>query len=198
MNQRIVFLTFFSVVFFFVSGCNKNTSDERAENGQQQSASQETGTTPSVLGEYLSVQASNSETAPNLHWKDAQGNNVTLSSYTEKLTLVNFWATWCGPCKMETPDMVEVQTELRTKGVKFLGISADTGPSANEDVKEFINHFQLPYPVIIDRDEEIQSAFGNVRAYPTTFLVNKEGKIVSQWIGARPKEFFVSEIEKFL
>ncbi|MBM4166048.1 MAG: TlpA family protein disulfide reductase [Ignavibacteria bacterium] len=198
MNHRIFFLTYFSFLVFFVSGCNKNTADEREENKQQQSVSQETGTTTPVLGEYLFVQASNTDAAPNLHWKDAQGNSVTLSSFTEKLTLVNFWTTWCGPCKMETPDMVEVQNELRNKGVKFLGISADTGPSASEDVREFINHFKLSYPIIIDRDEEIQSAFGNVRAYPTTFLLNKDGKIVSQWIGARPKEFFLSEIEKFL
>ncbi|MBS4027910.1 MAG: TlpA family protein disulfide reductase [Ignavibacteriales bacterium] len=138
------------------------------------------------------------QTVGNFQSKDIQGNNIELSSFTEKLTLINFWATWCGPCVAETPDLVEVSTMMKERGVKFIGISGDTGPSAAEDVKEFAAKYKIPYTIVIDNDEQLQSVFGNVRAFPTTFLVNKQQQIVSQWIGLRPKEFFIAEIEKHL
>jgi peroxiredoxin len=94
--------------------------------------------------------------------------------------------------------MIEVYNAMKEKDVQFLGISADTGPSAKEDVQNFINEYKIPYAVIIDRDEALQQAFGNIRAYPTTFILGKDGTVLSQWVGLRDKEFFTTELQKYL
>ena len=94
--------------------------------------------------------------------------------------------------------MIEVYNAMKERGVQFLGISADTGPSAKEEVQSFINEYKIPYSVIVDRDDALQQAFGNVRAYPTTFILSKDRTILSQWVGLRDKEFFTAELQKYL
>ena len=190
------FFSLLSIIsFLLLNGCGNKSSDETTAKHGEANTNRTQATT---VGEYISVEEKTSDIVPNFHWKDAQGNTMDLNSFTEKITLVNFWATWCGPCKMETPDLIEVEKLMQNNGVKFLGISADTGPSAKEDVQEFAKKFNIPYQMIVDRDDELQDAFGNVRAYPTTFLVNKERKIVAQWIGVRSKQGFIDEIQKIL
>jgi thiol-disulfide isomerase/thioredoxin len=145
-----------------------------------------------LVSELTSVTA-RPERAPNFAWKDQSGATVDFDSYRGKVTLVNFWATWCVPCKRELPDLVALSKELADKNVRILGVSTDRGSSVVEEVSAFVREHGIPYQNIIS-NEEIEEAFGNVRMIPTSFLVNGEGKIVQTFVGARSKEFFAQAI----
>lgn len=108
------------------------------------------------------------------------GKSVSLSDYKGKVVLVNFWATWCPPCRQEVPDFVKVQQELRPKGFEIVGISLDDGP---DPVVGFVEEQKVNYAVAMGNNE-IAQQYGGVRAIPTSFLLDREGKIVKQYQGA--------------
>ncbi|MFH2003534.1 MAG: TlpA disulfide reductase family protein [Bacteroidota bacterium] len=135
--------------------------------------------------------------SPNFEWANNSGNANNFKSFHSKLTIINFWATWCGPCRKELPDLVAISNEFATKGVRVIGISTDRGSNVVADVSEFINKNKVTYPIVIDNGE-LAKAFGNVRGIPTTFLVNEEGKVVESFMGLRTKEFFVEKINRLL
>jgi len=135
--------------------------------------------------------------APNFTWKDKNGRQVDFDAYRGKVTLINFWATWCGPCKKELPDLIAISKEMSNRGVKIIGISTDRGTNVREDVASYISEKGIPYQIVIS-NEEIEEAFGNVRLIPTTFVIDPDGKIAQTIVGARPKEAFVDIINSLL
>ncbi len=134
---------------------------------------------------------------PDFSWNGADGKAINFDSFRKEVTLVNFWATWCSPCKKELPDLVAISEEFAPKGVKVIGISTDKGTNVVSEVNEFVTENKVTYVNIVDNGE-LESAFGNIRGLPTTFLVNKEGKIVDKFVGIRTKEFFVEQINRLL
>ena len=135
--------------------------------------------------------------ASDFSWYDSQGQKVSLSALKGKTVLVNFWATWCGPCKAELPDIEAVSKEYASKGLVVVGVSEDRGDGLVHDVSDFARKNGLTYQIVIDNDD-IANAFGNINAIPTSFLVNKDGQIVEKWIGVRDKAFFESTVKKYL
>jgi thiol-disulfide isomerase/thioredoxin len=131
--------------------------------------------------------------APAFAWTDSSGKRVTFDEFRSKLTVVNFWATWCGPCKRELPDLVELSKELAPQGVTFLGISTDAGSGAPDKVAEFIGTYGIPYTVLLS-NEELEEAFGNITGLPTTILVGPDGAILKTIVGARSKAQFLELI----
>jgi thiol-disulfide isomerase/thioredoxin len=145
-----------------------------------------------VVSEIHNVQ-SRTERAPNFTWIDASGKQESFDGFHSNVTVMNFWATWCGPCRKEIPDLEEIHKEYGDKGVKVIGVSLDRGPSVLNMVSEFATNFKMTYPVVID-DGNLEQIFGNIRAIPTTFIINKEGKIVDRLIGMRSKQAFLASI----
>ena len=133
----------------------------------------------------------------NFSWKDSTGKTIDLDSYRGKVTLINFWATWCGPCKMELPDLIAISKEMADKGVKIIGVSTDRGANVLEDVSSFVAEKGIPYQIVIS-NEELDEAFGNIRLIPTTFVVDTDGKIVQTIVGARSKAAFIEAINAIL
>ena len=129
---------------------------------------------------------------PNFSWKDKDGKTTDFESFKGKLTLVNFWATWCVPCKKELPDLVSLSTDVAGQNVKVLGISLDPGSSVSEDVASFVRDNGITYPVIIS-SEDLEELLG-VRGIPMTFLIDANGKIVQSFFGEHNKEFFAKAI----
>ena len=113
--------------------------------------------------------------APDWKLKNLEGKTVELSEFRGKVVILDFWATWCIPCRVEIPRFVELQKQYADKGPVVIGVSLDEqGP---EVVKKFVKQFGVNYPVVIG-NEKIADAYG-IEGLPTTFVIDRHGRIVS-------------------
>jgi len=103
-----------------------------------------------------------------------KGNTFTLSEQKGKVVVLNFWATWCGPCRREIPDFMELHEKLKNKGVLFAGISLDEKGWAK--VRPYAKKMEINYPIMV-ADKSTARKYGPIRAIPTTFIINKKGEI---------------------
>ena len=127
--------------------------------------------------------------------KDVDGKPVKSSDFEGKVVILDFWATWCPPCKAEIPGFVELQKKYGDKGLVVIGVSLDEqGPQA---VKPFMKEFGVNYPVVMG-DPKIVQDFGGIAAIPTTFVIDRNGKILARHVGYVPKETFEKQIIPFL
>jgi thiol-disulfide isomerase/thioredoxin len=139
-----------------------------------------TATLSRSSGEGLTLQFSDKPVAlPALQLTDLEGAPLDPSAWAGKVVLINFWATWCAPCREEMPDLVALQTFYRDQLV-VLGLSIDEGPVS--EVREFIRQFKVNYPVAVV-GEPIMRAFGGVQVVPATFVVDRGGQTVQRHLG---------------
>jgi peroxiredoxin len=132
----------------------------------------------------------------NFTLKDMNGKDVALSAHRGKVILLDFWATWCGPCKIEIPGFVELYTKYESQGFVVLGVSVDD-PVAK--LKPYAAQFKMNYPVLVGLGrDDLQDAFGPLLGYPTSFLIGRDGKICTQHTGLAPKEQFEREIKTLM
>jgi thiol-disulfide isomerase/thioredoxin len=155
-------------------------------------------------GTVQAVEKSSSTPAPDVTFKDLEDKEATLKQYKGKVVLVNFWATWCDPCFVEIPWLIEMQQKYEAKGFTILGISMDEeGKSAVVPflAKERfnVNGQKLPmnYPIVIGNDE-VTDKFGGLLGYPTSFLISRDGKIVKKVQGLINYEELSKAIESQL
>ena len=140
---------------------------------------------PSLVPSAQAAEASPSITAPAWELKDVDGKTVKSSDFAGKVVVLDFWATWCPPCKAEIPGFVELQKQYGDKGLVIVGVSLDEqGP---EVVTPFMKQFSINYPVVMG-DAKIVQAFGGIRGIPTTFVIDRSGKIVSGHVGFAPRK----------
>ena len=163
---------------------------------KQNERSQEETTASSNVSEVSFVKAAEGQT-PDFSWKDADGKTLSLSTLRGKVVLINFWATWCGPCKRELPDLIELDREYAPKGVKIVGISTDRGPNVFNDVRSFVLDHHIPYQIVIS-NSDLDEAFGNISAIPTSFFIDRQGKIAQSVVGMRPKNYFSETLNTLL
>jgi peroxiredoxin len=134
--------------------------------------------------------------APDLTLKTMDGRTINLARQTGKVVLVNFWATWCGPCRREIPDLVNLYTELKDEGLVIVGIAVDR--EGAEVVKPFVQEREINYPIVLDPDQSIESHFDAMYGLPTTYLVNPDGKIVRRILGVFPIEEMKPRLQEML
>ena len=128
--------------------------------------------------------------------KDINGKDVVLSAYKGKVILLDFWATWCAPCKIEIPGFIELYNKYRSRGFVVLGVSMDDSTSG---VKPFVQKLKMNYPVLIGTGrDDVEQAFGPLPGLPTSFIIARDGKICGQHTGFAPKEQFEREIKALL
>jgi peroxiredoxin len=128
--------------------------------------------------------------------KDPAGANVKLSDYKGKVVLLNFWATWCGPCKVEIPEFVEAYSKFRDKGFVILGVLSEDDPPQQE-LQAFMSEFRMNYPVM-RQHTELEESFGTLWALPTSFVIDRKGQVCSKHMGPFSKEDLEREINGLL
>ena len=133
--------------------------------------------------------------APNFTLKDADGNPVNLTDYRGKVVLVNFWATWCGPCEVEIPWFVEFEQKYRDQGFAVLGLSMDD--DGWKAVRPYIASHKINYRVMI-ASEIVSQQFGDIDSLPTSFVLDRQGRIATNHVGLVDKRDYQNEILKLL
>ena len=150
------------------------------------------------IGQVVSVEKGAGGQAPNFSWKGTDGTVHSLADYRGQVVMLNFWGTWCPPCRHELPDLVKVRTANASNGFEVIGIAvneeAQEGMSVEEHLASFAKENKLEYPIVLANDDLVK-AFGEINAVPTTFVVNREGKIVNTMVGMKSEAEFVAALQ---
>ena len=152
-----------------------------AKNGSAKSAS---STSPAKNG-----------LAPDFSLQTLDGKTVHLSDLRGKPVVLNFWATWCAPCKIEMPWFVDLQKKYASSGVQFLGIAMDD--ASTKDIAEFAQNMNVNYPILIGK-EAVGDAYGGVQFLPETFYIDRDGKIVDKAFGLKGRGEIEDEVKKII
>jgi cytochrome c biogenesis protein CcmG/thiol:disulfide interchange protein DsbE len=140
--------------------------------------------------------AKNRKAAPEFSLKDANGQTVHLADYRGKVVVLDFWATWCGPCKIEIPWFMEFETQFKDQGFAVLGVSMDEDGWAV--IKPYVRDRKMNYRILLG-DDKISTSYGGLDALPTTLLIDREGNIASVHEGvSMGKEEFKNAIVQLL
>lgn len=149
----------------------------------------------SMDGESSKESAGQPATLPEFSLTDLNGKTVTSKDFAGKAVLLNFWATWCPPCREEIPDLIKLQDQYASQNFTVLGVSLDEdGP---EGVKKFVAEHKMTYPIVMG-NEKMTDDFGGIRGIPTSFVINREGKILDKIVGGRSREEFEKAIKAAL
>ncbi|MDX1530308.1 MAG: TlpA disulfide reductase family protein [Rhodothermales bacterium] len=133
------------------------------------------------------------EQAPDFEGTTLRGEPFRLSDHRGEVVILNFWATWCAPCVAEIPAFVRLQDELEGAGVRFVGVSQDADGEAA--VRPFAERFRINYPLLLDSDFAISRRYGGISYLPTTFVIDREGRVVRQQVGGLSRAYLLALLD---
>jgi peroxiredoxin len=137
----------------------------------------------------------NGSVAPDFQLKSLDGKQVRLSDFRGKAVLLNFWATWCAPCKIEMPWFVDLQKQYAAQGLQVIGVAMDD--SGEQAIAKFTKEMGVNYPVLIGK-ESVGDAYGGVEFLPTTFFIDRQGKVVDRVFGLVGHSDIEDDVKKAL
>jgi len=146
-------------------------------------------------GGSLATRLTQSSPAPDFSLESLDGKTTRLSDFRGKAVLLNFWATWCGPCKIEMPWFVDFQKQYGSQGLQIVGVAMDD--ASKEDIGKFARDMGVNYPILIGK-EAVGDQYGGIPGLPETFLIARDGKIVDKIIGLRGKAEIEDAIKEAL
>ncbi|SPF43203.1 Thioredoxin-like protein [Candidatus Sulfotelmatobacter kueseliae] len=132
--------------------------------------------------------------APDFSLPQLNGQSLQLSAYRGKVVLLDFWATWCTPCREEIPHLVELQNKYRDRGLEIIGVSMDDSP---DPVRDFYQRFQMNYPVVMG-NADIGEGYGGVLGLPIAFIIDRDGRIYAKHIGATEASVLEQDVRAVL
>ena len=170
---------------------DNGSPDATAAAGADMTAADEANTT-----------ALNGKQAPNFTLEDINGKKVSLASYKGRPLVVDFWATWCAPCKVEIPWFEKLHDQYAGQGLEILGVSTDdldrNDPAKlfteKRDISDFANKMHMNYPILLGADS-VEDRYG-IDAMPTTFFIDRNGKVVASTVGLAPRDQIEADIRK--
>jgi cytochrome c biogenesis protein CcmG/thiol:disulfide interchange protein DsbE len=187
--KQIKLLCLILVLMFIVAGCKKKEPEP------PQQAGIEAGEKPTKPSGDEAPVSPGGKSAPSFTLQDLNGKQVSLSDFKAKVVILDFWATWCGPCVIEIPHFVELYEQYKDQGFAMVGISVDRkGISV---VKSFAQKHQVNYPILMT-DGQVEKAYGDITGIPTTFVIDSAGKIRRKYVGYRDKAVFEADIKALL
>ena len=189
-NPKTIFtLMIFS--FIAVSSCENSTAQQKNQQLKK-------------TGNNKPLNA-NSMVAPDFSLADLDGNTITLQQMKGKVVLLNFWGTWCGPCRKEIPDFINLSKKYKKDGLEIVGITLTSGPP--ENIKAFADKWGINYKLLTDikgnETQTITALYGQatgkrITGIPTTFIIDREGVIQKRYVGPRSEAIFYNDLKKYL
>lgn len=144
---------------------------------------------------YIPSAQKSSALAPDFTLPTTDGKTLKLSDLKGKVVIIDFWATWCSPCRKGIPDLIELKKKYGAKGFEIVGVSVDT--DTKNEVIPFMKEYKINYPVVYG-NMNVYQQYGGIRAIPTSFVIDKQGKIVASYEGLMSKETYENHIKKLM
>lgn len=119
--------------------------------------------------------------------KSANGTSIKLGDYSGKVMLINLWATWCGPCRMETPELVKLHKEFQSRGVEMIGLSTEDPVASARSVSDFVREFNVDYQIGWAQREVAQMMMQGRTNIPQSFIIARDGRVIRRFIGFNPE-----------
>jgi peroxiredoxin len=190
-NKKVSGLILTIAALSIFSACNSSTAT--VENANKKGRAEETAKANTEVSPAEEKTANNSEKPKTYQLpaeiveaelKTLDGKAVKLSDYKGKVVLLNQWATWCGPCRDEIPELISLREELKGQGFEVIGLTYEDERNTAEDVKDFVQEQQINYPVVWST-ETFWGEFGSMARFsvPASFVINKEGQLTAIFVG---------------
>ncbi|MAF27263.1 MAG: TlpA disulfide reductase family protein [Gemmatimonadota bacterium] len=189
--RRVIRLVLCLTLFAGFAGCSadQGSGDDAAEVAKETPATTEA---PPPPAEGAATEPTDAHPmAPDFELPTVDGKTVKLSSLRGKVVLLDFWATWCGPCRKAIPHLNELHGKFHERGLEIVGLSLDRGGA--KDVNAFLQKQKMVYTLAI-ANREVAASYGGVRSIPTAFLVDREGRVRQQYVGFRPGSVYEKDI----
>ena len=133
--------------------------------------------------------------APHFALKDLRGKTLRLEDLRGKVVLLNFFATWCGPCRLEIPDLVRLHKKFRDKGLEIVGISLDMEGASI--LNPFVQRYGITYPVVMGTRQVVED-YGGIKGIPTSFLIDRNGSFAREFVGMYPGHMIEASVSELL
>lgn len=197
--KKLTLIISLLIISLLIFSCNKAEDENKEISKEKTTKTEEKKEEPKLYYSITSVEPTSENVLPNFSW-DENGKTFSINDYKGKVLLINLWATWCGPCKKEIPDLMQISNDLKDKEFQMLGISV-----LERDEKSLDNYLKtnpITYKILYGKDDFIKgiekSIKKKVEAIPMTLIVDKKFKIVEVIVGTRSKEDFMKLINKYL
>ena len=198
MKKNIMFIV---PIFILLISCDNGTA-------QAESKSKNLSNKKDLQSKIKKYNKSNSENAilaPDFTLADLKGQKISLSDLKGKVVLLNFWGTWCGPCKREIPDFVSLSKKHKKNGLEIIGVTLSSG--SPEKIQDFSQKWKINYTLLTDingnETQSVTARYGQatsqpITGIPTTFIIDRDGYIRQRYVGPRSEEVFFKDLEPYL